>query len=158
MLCAQKSAQRRCTVPFPSSYGPETLQGVPLDSLGVDAIEIRRKYAPDSRSSSSSAFLVTCIRHYLRLSSPAFVMCWCSVLEGMWELLLLLFIYCVVGFSITVNLAINFSVWGTHLSCICLVIARRVVVFVIVTVMLLLLLHCVIVVVASHRRYRQYNC
>lgn len=60
--------------------------------------------------SSSPVFIVACIRHPLHSSSPAFVMC-CSVLEGMRELLL--FIYRVVGFSITANLAIDFSVRGT---------------------------------------------
>ena len=32
---------------LPGSYGYETLQGVPLDSLGVGAIEIGRIIAPD---------------------------------------------------------------------------------------------------------------
>ena len=48
-LRAQKSAQRRRFSPFPGSYGYETLQGVPLDSLGVSAIEIGRIIARDRR-------------------------------------------------------------------------------------------------------------
>jgi hypothetical protein len=43
------------------------------------------------------------------------------VFEGMGDLLLSLFVYRVVDFSITVNLTIDFSVQGTHLSCVCLV-------------------------------------
>ena len=49
MLRAQKSAQCQHFSHFPSSYGYETLQGVPLDSLGVGAIKIGRIIAPDRR-------------------------------------------------------------------------------------------------------------
>ena len=45
----KKCMQHRCIYWIPSSYGPETPQGVPLDSLGMGAVEIGRKYAPDHR-------------------------------------------------------------------------------------------------------------
>jgi hypothetical protein len=40
-------AQCQCIYPLPSPYSSETFQGVPLDSLGVSAIEIGCNYAPD---------------------------------------------------------------------------------------------------------------
>ena len=39
--------QRWCIYHLPHSYNPGTFQGVPLDSLGVDAIKIRCIIAPD---------------------------------------------------------------------------------------------------------------
>ena len=39
--------QHRCIYHLPHSYNPGTFQGVPLDSLEVDAIEIRCIIAPD---------------------------------------------------------------------------------------------------------------
>ena len=54
-LRAQKCAQRRCFSHFPGSYGYEALQGVPLDSLGVSAIEIGHSYAPDRRQRCQEA-------------------------------------------------------------------------------------------------------
>jgi hypothetical protein len=37
----------RCIYPLPGAYSSETSQGVPLDSLGVGAVEIGRIIAPD---------------------------------------------------------------------------------------------------------------
>ena len=48
--CAcKKWAQRRCIYPLLGSYSPKTSQGVPLDSLGVGAVEIRCIIVPDHR-------------------------------------------------------------------------------------------------------------
>ena len=42
----------RCIYPLPWSYSPETSQGVLLNSLGVDAVEIGRIIAPDPSPTS----------------------------------------------------------------------------------------------------------
>ena len=49
MLRMQKCAQRRSIYHFPTAYNLETFQGVPLDYLGVDAVEIEHIIAPDHR-------------------------------------------------------------------------------------------------------------
>ena len=51
--------QCRCIYHLPQSYNPGTFQGVPLDSLGVDAIKIRRIIAPDHCQEAPKCFLVT---------------------------------------------------------------------------------------------------
>jgi hypothetical protein len=54
-LRAQKSAQRRLFSPLHSPYQPEPFQGVTLDSLGVDTVEIKRIIAPDRRQHRKEA-------------------------------------------------------------------------------------------------------
>jgi hypothetical protein len=54
-LRAQKSAQRWLFSPLHSPYQPEPFQGVTLDSLGVDTIEIERMSAPDRRQHRKEA-------------------------------------------------------------------------------------------------------
>jgi hypothetical protein len=49
MLRMQKMHTAPVYLPIPFSYRLETFQGVPLDSLGVGAWEIRRIIAPDHR-------------------------------------------------------------------------------------------------------------
>ena len=54
--CARKKcAQRRCIHWFPCCYSHKTFQGVPLDSLGVGAIESGRIIAPDHRQHRQEA-------------------------------------------------------------------------------------------------------
>jgi hypothetical protein len=53
--CTQKRAQRRCFSHLAFPYGCETPQGVALDSLGVNTIEIRRIYAPNRRQRRQEA-------------------------------------------------------------------------------------------------------
>ena len=54
--CARKKcAQRWCIHQFPCCYNHETFQGVPLDSLGVGAVKIRRTIAPDRRQCRQEA-------------------------------------------------------------------------------------------------------
>jgi hypothetical protein len=106
------------------------------------------------------ALVVACVRRRLH-SSCAGVQCWrewgscccrCCAHRGVvgWSPL---FVYRVVGSCITVNLAIDFSGRGTHLSCICLVIAAslrrsRVVVFVVAFVVFIVVF-VVVYIVAS---------
>ena len=72
MLRVQKSAQRWRVHHFHSPYGPETSQGVTLDSLGVSVIEIGCIGAPDRWQRRQEA-PKRC------LATPAWLLCFLAI-------------------------------------------------------------------------------
>jgi hypothetical protein len=55
MLHAQNKRAVPAFPPLHLLYGPETFQGVTMDSLGVEAIKIGRRIAPDCRQHRQEA-------------------------------------------------------------------------------------------------------